>query len=312
MDKKDLRIVFMGTPSMASFVLEAMINEGYNIVGVIAQPDKPVGRKKELLRVPTKVVAQKYNIPVYQPLKVRLEYEFVKEINPDIIITLAYGQIVPQGLLDIPRFGCLNLHGSLLPKYRGAAPMQYAIINGETETGICLMEMIDKMDAGRMYATRKVSISPKDTLTTLTEKMAICARDIILDKLPKYIDGNLTGVEQDESLVTFSPSIKKEQEHLDLSLPAQTVVNWIRALNDHPGAYLFLEENKIKIWDAEVINNNKTDEVGKIIKADKQGLIIQGSDGEISVLNLQKEGKDAIDYKSFVNGNRDLVGKKFS
>ena len=148
--KMDIRIVYMGTPELSAEILEGLINHGYKIAGVIAQEDKPVGRKNVIQKVPTKVVAEKYQIPVYQPHRIRLDYDFVKQINPDLIITCAYGQIVPQGLLDIPRLGCINVHGSLLPKYRGASPIQSALIHGEKETGVTIMEMIDKMDAGRM------------------------------------------------------------------------------------------------------------------------------------------------------------------
>ena len=149
--KKETRILFMGTPEIASHILEGLINADYNIVGLIAQQDKPVGRKGIIEPVPTKKVAMKYNIPVYQVAKIRLDYEFVKEINPDLIITCAYGQIVPQGLLDIPRLGSINVHGSLLPKYRGASPIQQALINNDEVSGVTIMEMIDKMDAGKMY-----------------------------------------------------------------------------------------------------------------------------------------------------------------
>lgn len=309
MNKKDYRIVFMGTPDIAKDVLEALINDDYNIVGVVAQPDKPVGRKKILQEVPTKVVAKIHNIPVFQPVKIKLDYEFMKELKPDVIITLAYGQIVPQGLLDIPTIGCVNLHGSLLPKYRGAAPMQYALINGDKVTGMTLMQMIDKMDAGVMYMKKDVEISNDDTLSTLTKKMTTAAIDLILEALPLYIENKLQGEEQDESLVSFCPTIKKEQEHLDLTLSAQTIVNWVRALNDHPGAYLFMDDTKLKIWKAKVVNDNVKAQVGEIVEASKKGLIMQAIDGQIALLELQKEGKNKMDYSSFLNGNQGLVGK---
>ncbi len=309
MNKKDYRIVFMGTPDIAKDVLEALINDGYNIVGVVAQPDKPVGRKKILQEVPTKVVAKIHNIPVFQPVKIKLDYEFMKELKPDVIITLAYGQIVPQGLLDIPTIGAINLHGSLLPKYRGAAPMQYALINGDKVTGMTLMQMIDKMDAGVMYMKKDVEISNDDTLSTLTKKMTTAAINLILEALPLYIENKLQGEEQDESLVSFCPTIKKEQEHLDLTLSAQTIVNWVRALNDHPGAYLLMDDIKLKIWKAQVVNNIVKTQVGEIIEASKKGLIMQAKDGQIALLELQKEGKNKMDYLSFLNGNQGLVGK---
>lgn len=310
MEKKNLRVIFMGTPSISAYVFEAMINDGYNFVGLIAQPDRPVGRRGELEKVPTKVVAEKYNIPVFQPLKIRKEYEFVKDLNPDVIITLAYGQIVPQGLLDIPRYGCLNLHGSLLPKYRGAAPIQYALINGEKVTGMTLMEMVAAMDAGRMFAKQEVIIDEEDNATSLFDKMAVAAKELILKKLPEYIDGKLPGEEQDESLVTFCPTIKPEQERLDLSLNVQQISGWIKGLSDHPGAYFLLEGKKLKVYKAKVINEKETAEVGTIVQADKNGLVIQLLGGQLALLEVQKEGKNRMDYKSFLNGNQGLLNKK--
>ena len=240
MNKQSLKLVFMGTPDISAKVFEAMILDGYQFVGLIAQPDRPVGRKGELEKVPTKVVAEKYGIPVFQPVKIRKEYDFVKELNPDLIITLAYGQIVPQGLLDIPRYGCLNLHGSLLPKYRGAAPIQYALINNEKVTGMTLMKMVAAMDAGAMYAKKEVVIDEDDNSTTLFNKMGDAAKELILESLPLYIDGKLPEIEQDESLVTFCPTIKPEQERLDLTLSVKEINGWIRGLSDHPGAYFLL------------------------------------------------------------------------
>lgn len=303
------RILYMGTPMMSAEVLEALVLKGYNIVCVVAQQDKPVGRKKILEKVPTKVVAEKYNIPVFQPEKIRLDYEFVKEIKPDLILTLAYGQIVPQGLLDIPSLGAINLHGSLLPKYRGASPMQYALINGDKETGITLMQMIDKMDAGVMYAKKSVKIDDEETLSSLTTKLTRCAKELILEYLPLYLEGKLKGEEQDEALVSICPTIKKEQEHLSLEESSERIVNWIRALNDHPGAYLLLDETKLKIWKAKKVNDKVTHKLGEIVLSDKTGLIMQVKDGQIALLELQKEGKNKMDYKAFINGNQNLVGK---
>lgn len=308
MKKEELRVVFMGTPSISAKVLQAMIDDGYNFIGVIAQPDRPVGRHGELEKVPTKVVAEKYNIPVFQPVKIRKEYDFVKELNPDIIITLAYGQIVPQGLLDIPKYGCLNLHGSLLPKYRGAAPIQFSLINNDEVTGMTLMEMIDKMDAGKMYAKKEVKIEKEDNTTSLFEKMGDAAKELILEALPKYIDGELPGEEQNEELVTFCPTIKPEQEKLNLELTAKELYGWIRGLSDQPGAYFMLENLKLKVFKADVINNNVSGQVGEIVRADKGGLVVQCKDGQLALLELQKEGKKRMDYKSFLNGNQGLLG----
>lgn len=309
MDKKTARIIFMGTPEISAKVLEGMILDGYQIVALIAQPDRPIGRKQILEAVPTKVVAEKYNIPVYQPVKIRKEYEFVNDLKPDVIVTLAYGQIVPQGLLDIPTLGAINLHGSLLPKYRGAAPIQYALINNDKVTGMTLMRMVKEMDAGEMYDKEEVEISPEDNSTSLFEKMGDAALKLILRALPKYLNGELKGIPQDESLVSFCPTIKPEEEKLDLSNSIDKISGYIRALSELPGAYLYLDNQKFKIYQAKIISDEVIGKVGEIVKADKNGLYLQCKDGLLSLLIIQKEGKKKMDYKSFINGNQGLLGK---
>ena len=311
MDYKKARIIFMGTPEISAKVLEGMISSGFNIVALIAQPDRPVGRKKVMAPVPTKVVAEKYNIPVYQPIKIRKEYEFVNEIKPDLILTLAYGQIVPQGLLDIPTFGALNLHGSLLPKYRGAAPIQYALLNNEKKTGMTLMRMVKEMDAGEMFDTEVVEISEEDNSTSLFIKMGEAALKLAIRALPKFLNGELKGIPQDESLVTFAPSIKPEEEKIDLIKSKEEIFGKIRALSDVPGAFLYLNEHKLKIYKAKIISDEMIGKVGEIIKADKGGLFVQCNNGVLSLLDLQKEGKNRMDYKSFINGNQNLLGQIF-
>ena len=302
---QDYRLIFMGTPSIASKVFDALINEGYNFIALIAQEDKPVGRKGILEPVPTKVVAQAHNIPVYQPHKIRLDYEFVKELKPDLILTMAYGQIVPQGLLDIPTFGCLNLHGSLLPKYRGAAPIQRAIIDGETKTGITLMEMVDKMDAGKMFAKEEVEITPEDNYTSLCDKMSEAAIKVCLKNLPDYLNGKLPGEEQDESLVTIANKIKPEDEKLDLNKSCKDVINYIRGLSDEPGAYINVEDKKLKIFKAHQVSNGGGP-LGKLSVT--KVTTLQLSDGVIQLDILQMEGKKRMDGKSFANGNKMLDG----
>lgn len=309
MDYKKAQIIFMGTPEISARVLEGLISSGFNIVALIAQPDRPVGRKKIMTPVPTKLVAEKYHIPVYQPIKIRKEYEFVNEIKPDLILTLAYGQIVPQGLLDIPTFGALNLHGSLLPKYRGAAPIQYALLNNEKETGMTLMRMVKEMDAGEMFDTEIVAISEEDNSTSLFNKMGEAALKLAIRTIPKFLNRELKGIPQDESLVTFAPSIKPEEEQIDLYKSKEDIFGKIRALSDLPGAFLYLNEQKLKIYKAKIVSDEILGKVGEIIKADKGGLYIQCNNGVISLLDLQKEGKNRMDYKSFINGNQNLLGQ---
>ena len=312
MEKKDLNLLFMGTPEISAYVFEQMILDGYHFVGLVAQPDHPVGRKGIIEKVPTKVIAEKYNIPVFQPIKIRKDFSFMDNLKVDLVITLAYGQIVPQGFLDIPRFGCLNLHGSLLPKLRGASPVQTALINNEKVTGVTLMEMVAAMDAGRMYGKKEVVIDEEDNATSLFKKISEAAKDLVLELLPKYVDGELEGIPQNEEEVTFCSLIKPEQEKLDLSKDILEVYGYIRGLSDEPGAYLYLDNQKLKIFKAKIANDLVTDEVGTIVQADKRGLLLQTKNGQLAILELQKEGKKRMDYKAFINGNQNLLGTKLN
>ena len=312
MEKSAVKLVFMGTPEIAAYVFEAMINDGYHFVGLVAQPDHPVGRKGIIEKVPTKIIAEKYNIPVFQPNKIRDDFSFIDDIKPDLVITMAYGQIVPQAFLDKIPLGCLNLHGSLLPKYRGASPIQTALFNNEKVTGVTLMEMVKAMDAGRMYAKKSVDIDEEDNSTSLFNKIKQAAKELVLESLPLYIKGELKGEEQNENEVTFCSIIKPEQEKIDLSLNATQIVGLIKGLSDEPGAYLFINNLKLKIYKAKVVNNIVDHEVGEIVSANKKGLLFQAKDGQIAILELQKEGKKRMDYLSFINGNQNLVGQKLS
>lgn len=309
-DYSKMKIVYMGTPAISAYVLDALIASGYNIVAVITQPDKEVGKNNVPSFSPVKKVALSHNIPVYQPVKIRKDFEFLNEIKPDLILTLAYGQIIPQAMIDIPKFGCLNLHGSLLPKYRGAAPIQYALINNEKTTGMSLMEMTADMDAGKVFDTNIISIDEEDNCTTLFEKMAVCAKELAIRSLPKYFNNELPGIEQDINLVTFAPSIKDEEERLDINYPTNKFIGWVRALADKPGGYLILNKQKIKIFKAKKYSDI-SGLPGDVVKADKNGLVIQLSDGQVSILELQKEGKKRMDYSSFVNGAQDLMNQHF-
>lgn len=309
MDKKTTRIIFMGTPNISARVLHDLIENGYHVVAVIAQMDKPVGRKNELKAVPTKEVAHRFNIPVYQPLKIRDNYDFVKTLKPDLIITFSYGQIIPQGMLDIPTHGCINLHASLLPKYRGAAPIQRALINGETMTGVTLMEMVAAMDAGKMYAKEFVPIDSSDNYTSLQSKIADAASRLILKTLPDYIDGKLPGEPQDNESVSIAAKILSANEHLSLEMPLKDVLNWIRALSDKPGGYFYLDGIKVKIYRAHHLSDAIKGELGEISFIDNQ-VVVQAKDGQFVIDELQIEGKNRMQGNAFVNGHRNLVHTK--
>ena len=302
----EYRIVFMGTPEIAARVFENLINFGLNFVGLIAQEDKPVGRKGILEPVATKVVAQKYNIPVFQPHRIRKEYEFLYDLKPDLILTMAYGQIVPQAVLDVPPYGCLNLHGSLLPKYRGAAPIQRALINGDKTTGITLMEMIDKMDAGRMYAKEEVTIDD-DNYSSLCLKLIDAATKVVQDNLYDYFNHKLVGALQDESEVTFADKILPSDEKLDINLNCEQFINFVNGLSFEPGGYVYINDKKLKILKAHKVLSH-LGELGQL--SIKKEVVLSLVDGDIVLDVVQLEGKKRMDGKSFANGNR-LLDQQF-
>jgi len=307
-DKKQPRIVYMGTPEISAYVLNVMIEEGFNVIALITNEDKEVGRKKVLEPTPTKKVALEHEIPVFQPHRIRLDYEWLGALHADVIVCMAYGQIVPQAVLDMPKHGCINLHGSLLPKLRGAAPIQRSIMNGDALTGITLMQMIDKMDAGLIYDKIQVTIDPRDNFSSLAPKMADAAAKLILKDLMPYLNGKLHGIPQEEDQVTFADKIKPENEHLPLCLSARDLVNYVRALSETPGAFLMLDGQKMKIYAAHVSSPGAHYSVGTIAKADRE-LQFQAFDGLVTIDSLQLEGKKKMDARSFLNGARDLTGK---
>lgn len=300
--KKTARIAFMGTPHLAAVTLEYLIQHDFNIVAVIAQADKPVGREGAVEEVPTKVVAKRYGIPVFQPLKIKTEYDFLKPLHLDLIITLAYGQIVPLEVLSAPKLGCLNLHGSLLPALRGASPIRFALIEGLKTTGMTLMEMVLAMDAGKMYLKKEWPIAPEDNYTSLLAKFILHTPSFAAEALELFLAGKLKGIPQDEKAVTFAPLIKPEMEHLQLALPKQSFVNWVRGLSEEPGGYLLLGELKFKLYQAHVVNDQVSAAIGTIVKADKDGFWLQLRDGQIALEDVQLQGKKRMNYRSFLNG----------
>ena len=296
---------------MSAALLEKLINLGLNIVGVVAQPDKPVGRKRLVLDVPTKVVAKKHGIPVFQPHRIRSDFSFLSETKPDLILCFAYGQIIPSEVINYPRYGCLNYHGSLLPKYRGAAPIQYALMNNDKETGVTLMEMVEKMDAGRMYAKKKFLIEPKDDFSNLANKMVDAAFDLTVESLEKYLNGELVGEEQNEELVTFAPSIKPEEEQVSVLDDIEVIVGKVRALSPSPGTKIRMDEEEIKLFKVEIVSRENLAPLGSVIQANKSGFYIQVNGGILSLLRLQRGGRVILSYKDFLNGLQDPETRVF-
>ena len=297
-----LKIVFMGTPNFSVPILEALI-EKYDVIGVVTQPDKLVGRKKILTPTPVKECALKHNIPVFQPTKIRKEYQEIKALNPDIIITAAYGQIVGMDLLNSPKYRSINVHGSLLPKYRGGAPIQRSIMNGDEYTGITIMYMEKGMDSGDILSQRKLKILDTDSNETVFEKMSYLGRDLLLETLPLLIEGKITPIKQDESLVTYAYNIEPSEEELDFNKNAKDVFNHIRALSPAPGAYFMLKDEKIKIYSSVVSGETHNVTPGSIINVSKKGFMIAcGYNTCLEVLEIQQTGKNKISAKDFANG----------
>lgn len=318
MNYKDKRILFLGTPAIAASVLEQIILNNYNVIGVISQLDKEKDRKGNILFTPTKLIANKYNIPIYQYDKIRYHAEEIRDLKPDLILTIAYGQIISKEILDIPPYSCLNLHGSLLPKYRGAAPLQRAIMNGEKVSGFTLMKMVESMDAGTMYAKNIVEISDTDNFTSFYEKMKKSAFDVFNDNIKDYFEGNIHKEEQVEKSVSLAKKILREDELLNLNLKPIDFKNYVRALSYEPGAYLYLENEKIKIMKAELLTSleeecfNLNDyQTGEVMEASKRGIFLKLEEGAIKIIELQRPSKKIMNYKDFINGFKDLKGKIF-
>ena len=308
-----IKVIFMGTPDFSVPVLKMLI-DNYNVIGVVTQTDKPVGRKGELKASPVKEVALEHSIPVYQPIKIRKEYQEIVDLNPDIIITCAYGQIIPKEILDAPRLGCINVHASLLPRHRGGAPIHHAIIDGDNKTGATIMYMDVGMDTGDIITSQEIDILDSDTCESLFDKLSILGSNLLKDILPSIIDGTNTRTKQDESLATISNNIKPEDEIIDFNKSRREVFNQIRGLNSWPVAYTFLDHKRFKVWLSKEGNDILTGKpVGTIINVYKDGIGVQVNDGEIILTEIQPEGKKKMPASAYLNGiNKDeLKGKVF-
>lgn len=309
---KDLKVIFMGTPEFCVPILEELIKET-NVLAVVTQPDKEVGRKHEISFSPIKKVAIKNNIKVFQPVKIKEEYEDIISLNPDIIITCAYGQIVPLAILNCPKYGCINVHASLLPKLRGGAPIHKAIINGYDKTGITIMYMDKGMDTGDMISKEEVKIEDNDTAESLHDKLSAISVPLLMKTLPSIINGTNKREKQNDADATYAYNVSREEEHVLFDKSSKEIFNQIRGLNSWPGAYAVLDGKNIKLWSC-VINNKKYDKVpGTIINLDKNGLEVITTDGSVLIKELQLPGKKKMNIKDFINGNKkeDYVGKCF-
>jgi methionyl-tRNA formyltransferase len=308
-DLKEVNFLLMGTPELARDVFQSIHQEGYKIVGLVCQPDTLTGRDKTITKPPTKIWAEANQIPVFQPEKIKEENQFLNHLDVDFILTLAYGQIVPQVVLDKPRFGAFNFHGSLLPKYRGASPIRYALINQEKETGMTLMKMVMAMDAGPIYAMKRLPILEDDNYTSLLQRFSTFTSQFALQVLPRLCRGELSPIDQHEKEVTFAPLIKKEDEHFNLTLPIDSLLGWIRGLADIPGGYFKYGDKKLKVFHASIFNRSQMHPIGMMIKADHEGLHLQVNGGILNLLHVQMEGKGKMLGAVFGNGHRQLQGQ---
>ncbi|MEF9962444.1 MAG: methionyl-tRNA formyltransferase [Erysipelotrichaceae bacterium] len=303
------RIIFMGTPVFACEILKCLVKEKYNVIGVVSQPDKKVGRKQIVTPTPLKLLALSYGMDVYQPIHIKDDIEILCALKPDLIITCAYGQFIPQSLLDYPTFGSINVHASLLPKLRGGAPIHKAILYGYKESGISIMRMIKQMDAGSVMAQSHVAIDDCDTMGTLSEKLAKSGCALLIESLPKILDGSAVFKEQDEALASYAYNISKEEEKVDFNQDIKLVYQHIRALIPTPTAYALVNHKKIKFHQVRCKVEAHHHTPGKLIGLIDQGYAIATINGYILVDELQIEGKSKCDARSFFNGmGRSLIG----
>lgn len=299
-----MRVIFMGTPDFAVGTLEAIINAGHEVVLVVSQPDKAVGRSKALKYTPVKACAIEHNIPVYQPEKVRSPecIAHLKEYGPDIIIVEAFGQIIPKAILDIPPYGCINVHASLLPKYRGAAPIQWAVINGDKVTGVTTMRMDEGMDTGDMIMKEEVVLAADETGGSLFERLSATGAKLCVKTMEAILNDTAVYTPQDSSKATHTAKIHKELGCIDWTKSAQNIECLIRGLDPWPSAYTRIDDKTLKIWKAEIVSGEKEAAPGCIVKINKDSIWVQTGNGILSLLEVQLAGKKRMAVESFLNG----------
>ncbi|HIR48346.1 MAG TPA: methionyl-tRNA formyltransferase [Candidatus Faecimonas gallistercoris] len=308
---RNVKVIFMGTPDFSVPVLEGLI-EHYDVVGVVSQPDRKVGRKQEVVFSPVKKVALQHNILVFQPEKIRVEYADILDLHPDIIVTCAYGQIIPKEILDYPKYGCINVHASLLPKLRGGAPIHKAIIDGYHKTGITIMYMDEAMDSGDIISQRATDILDSDTTEDLHDRLSVMGKELLLDTLPSIIDGTAKRIKQDESKVTYAYNIKREEEYLDFSKTSLELFNQIRGLCPFPGSSCIIDDREFKVYASRIGTfDSSSYPAGEILHIYKDGIGIATGDFELVLLDIKPFGKKRMLASSFINGIRkeDYIGK---
>ena len=306
-----MKVLFMGTPDFAVSALEALIQSEHEVVGVVTQPDKPKGRGKEMQFPTVKECAVKYNIPVYQPVKVKTPegVETLRSFGADIFVVAAFGQILSKEILDMPKYGCINIHASLLPKYRGAAPIQWAVINGDKQSGVTIQQMNEGIDTGDIWLKSVVDLEPKETGESLYEKLSKTGAELVLQVLPIIEEGKVKPEKQDESLSTHVGKLSKALGCIDWNKSAVEIERLIRGLNSWPSAYTSFKGKTLKIWDADVVEQSADGVPGSIAEVTKENITVNTGDGKLLLKNIQLEGKKRMAVKDFLLGYKVETGE---
>ena len=309
---KDIKVIFMGTPIFASIILDELIKK-YNVIMVVCQPDREKDRKGNIIYSPCKKLAIENNIQVFQPLKIRDEYQKILDMNQDIIITAAYGQIIPDIVLNYPKYGAINVHGSLLPKLRGGAPIHHAIINGDKEIGVTIMYMDKRMDAGDIISQRAIPLTNDMNLDIAYEKLAIIGRDLLIETIPSIINGTNNRIHQNENEVTFGYNITKEEEKINFDDTSMNVYNKIRGLSSVPGAYAIINNKRMKVYSSTISDIKSKNLPGVIEDIRNDGIYVNTKDYIIKLTDIKLEGKKRCPVHEFINGikKEDYIGVKF-
>ncbi len=309
-----MRVVFMGTPDYAVVILKALIESENEVISVFTRKDAPKNRKMKLFPPPVKICAEEYGIPVYQPVSLKNDKwkRILNDLSPDIIIVAAYGKILPPDILSLPKFGCINVHASLLPKYRGASPINAAILHGDNETGVTIMQMNEGLDTGDILMRESIKIAPDECFDSLHDRLAILGSQMIVKAVSKIENSDIYPEKQDDSASSYAPLIKNEDALIDFSKDAASVSQLIRAFDPLPGAFCFLDGKKIKLFRASLTDTSGINDAGRIIKADKSGLLIGCKTGKILIKELQESGGKRMSVSAYTAGHRDLLNKCFS
>ncbi|WP_422123556.1 methionyl-tRNA formyltransferase [Planococcus sp. X10-3] len=307
------RIVFMGTPAFSAPILRMLVEEGYDVISVVTQPDRPVGRKKVLTPTPVKEEALRLGLPVYQPQKLKdpAELQVVLDLKPDLVVTAAFGQILPTEILETPKFGAINVHASLLPDYRGGAPIHQAIIDGKTATGVTIMYMVDRLDAGDIISQISVPIDKNDHTGSMFDKLSVAGTELLKETLPSIVAGTNDRIPQDETKVTYARNISREQERIDWNRSAEEIYNQVRGLHPWPVAYTGFKQDNMKIWWSEIVDETTTGKPGEVVRVTEDAVHVQTGKGILAITELQPAGKKRMSAKDYLTGPKIQAGDFF-